>query len=246
MAIDWLTAQPVAHRGLHDAARGVIENTASAFKAAIENGFAIETDLQLSGDGEAMVHHDFALGRLTLGSRQLAAMTAAGLKEVPFKATVDRIMTLGELCALVAGRTPLVIELKSRFDSDMTLLARAVDVLKSYTGPAALMSFDPEPIAVLRDIAPELPRGIVAERHYEGEEWEDFSTSQKDSMAFLLHAPRTRPHFVAYNVKDLPSLGPWIARNIFRRPLLAWTVRTEDQRARARRYADQAIFEGRP
>jgi glycerophosphoryl diester phosphodiesterase len=119
-------------------------------------------------------------------------------------------------------------------------------VLKSYTGPAALMSFDPEPIAVLRDIAPELPRGIVAERHYEGEEWEDFSTSQTDSMAFLLHARRTRPHFVAYSVNDLPSLGPWIARNIFRRPLLAWTVRTEDQRARARRYADQAIFEGKP
>ena len=65
--LDWLTAQPVAHRGLHDAAAGVIENTASAFRAAIEGGFAIETDLQLSADGEAMVHHDFALGRLTLG-----------------------------------------------------------------------------------------------------------------------------------------------------------------------------------
>src|ERR1043165_2558137 len=91
MALDWLTAQPVAHRGLHDAAAGVIENTASAFRAAIEGGFAIETDLQLSGDDEAMVHHDFGLGRLTLGSRQLAAMTAAGLKDVPFKATADRI-----------------------------------------------------------------------------------------------------------------------------------------------------------
>src|SRR2546427_282201 len=85
-------------------ALGEIENTASAFTAAIDGGFAIETDLQLSGDGEAMVHHDFALGRLTLGSRQLAAMTAAGLKEVPFKATTDRMMTLGEMCDLVAGR----------------------------------------------------------------------------------------------------------------------------------------------
>ena len=91
--LDWLTAQPVAHRGLHDAASGVIENTASAFRAAIEGGFAIETDLQLSGDGEAMVHHDFALGRLTLGTRQLGAMTAAGLKEVPFRDTADRMLT---------------------------------------------------------------------------------------------------------------------------------------------------------
>ena len=81
MRLDWLTARPVAHRGLHDAVTA-IENTASAFRAAIDGGYAIETDVQLTADGEAMVHHDFALGRLTLGSRQLVAMTAAGLKEV--------------------------------------------------------------------------------------------------------------------------------------------------------------------
>src|SRR5215470_19784881 len=98
---NWLTARPVAHRGLHDAASGIIENTASAFRAAIDAGFAIETDLQISSDGEAVVHHDFALGRLTLGSRQLAAMTAAGLKEVPFKNTPDRIITLSEFLDLV-------------------------------------------------------------------------------------------------------------------------------------------------
>ncbi len=241
--LDWLTARPVAHRGLHDGVT-VIENTASAFRAAIDGGYAIETDVQLTADGEAMVHHDFALGRLTLGSRQLAAMTAAGLKEVPFKATTDRMMTLGELCDLVAGRVPLVIELKSRFDDDMTLAARAAEVLQRYTGPAALMSFDPKPIAVLREIAPDLPRGIVAKRHYADEEWEHLTTSEKDSLALLLHAPRTRPHFVAYHVKDLPSPGPWIARNIFRRPLLTWTVRTEDDRQRAKRWASQMIFEG--
>src|SRR6476619_6095371 len=132
--LDWLTAQPVAHRGLHDAGSGVIENTVSAFRAAIEGGFAIETDLQLSGDGEAMVHHDFALGRLTLGTRQLGAMTAAGLQEVPFKATTDRMMTLGELCDFVAGRVPLVVELKSRFDGDLRLVKRAAEVLRSCSG----------------------------------------------------------------------------------------------------------------
>src|SRR3954451_21380819 len=155
MRLDWLTARPVAHRGLHDAAAGVIENTASAFAAAIAGDFAIETDLQISGDGEAMVHHDFALGRLTHGSRQLAAMTAAGLKDVPFKATADRIMTLGELCQFVAGRVPLVIELKSRFDGNLKLVRRAAEVVKAYAGPAALMSFDPTPIAALREIAPD-------------------------------------------------------------------------------------------
>jgi glycerophosphoryl diester phosphodiesterase len=242
--LKWLTARPIAHRGLHDATAGVIENTASAFKAAIEGGFGIETDVQISADGEAMVHHDFALGRLTLGSRLLAAMTAAGLKEVPFKATADRMMTLGELCDFVASRTPLLIELKSRFDGDRRLVTRAAQVLQSYTGPAALMSFDPDPIAALRALAPGLTRGIVAERHYEDSEWRTLTADQGRSLAFLLHAPRTRPHFVAYHVKDLPSPGPWISRNLFGAPLLTWTVRSEEDRRRAERWADQMIFEG--
>ena len=243
-SLSWLTAQPVAHRGLHDAASGVIENTASAFQAAIDNGFAIETDIQISSDGEAMVHHDFALGRLTLGSRMLAAMTATGLADVPFKATADRIMTLGALCDLVAGRVPLLIEIKSRFDGDLRLVTRAEAVLRTYPGPAALMSFDPGPIAELRRIAPGLPRGIVAERHYEDAEWRELNERQRRTLAFLLHVPRTRPHFVAYHVKDLPSPGPWIARNILGMQLLAWTVRNDADRSRAQRFADQMIFEG--
>jgi glycerophosphoryl diester phosphodiesterase len=240
---DWLTARPIAHRGLHDGV-SVIENTASAFTAAIAGGFAIETDLQITADGEAVVHHDFALGRLTLGSRQLAAMTAAGLRDVPFKNTTDRITTLPEFLALVAGRTPLFIELKSRFDGDLRLVTRAAEVLQTYAGPAALMSFDPAPIAALRERAPALTRGIVAERRYTDTEWRSLDRRQKRSLAFLTHAFRTRPHFVAYHVADLPSLGPWIARHIFRLPLLTWMVRTEADRARARRHADQMIFEG--
>lgn len=242
--LDWLTARPVAHRGLHDAAAGIIENTASAFSAAIDGGFGIETDLQISADGEAMVHHDFALGRLTLGSRLLAAMTAAGLKEVPFKVTSDRMMTLGELCVLVAGRTPLVIELKSRFDGDRRLVVRTAQVLQSYAGPVAVMSFDPGLVQALRETASGLPRGIVAERHYEDTEWRELTPRQRRSLAFLLHAYRTRPHFVAYHVKDLPSPGPLIARYIFGLPLLTWTVRSEQDRQRARRWANQMIFEG--
>ncbi len=111
----WLTARPIAHRGLHDAAGGIIENTASAFTAAIAAGYGIETDLQISADGEAMVHHDDALGRLTEGSGRLAEMSAAEIKRVRFKATADRIMTLGELCALVAGRVPLAARAQEPF-----------------------------------------------------------------------------------------------------------------------------------
>src|SRR4029079_7275604 len=113
---DWLTARPIAHRGLHDAASGAIENTPSAFRAAVEAGYGIECDIQVSADGEAMVHHDDALGRLTEGAGPLAAMTCAELKRIAFKATADRMLTLGELCEHVAERVALVIEIKSRFD----------------------------------------------------------------------------------------------------------------------------------
>lgn len=242
--LSWLTAQPIAHRGLHDAARGVVENTATAFTAAIDSGFGIETDLQISADGEAMVHHDDALGRLTEGSQPLAAMNAAAIKAVRFKATSDRILTLTELCALVAGRAPLLLELKSHFDGDTRLVARAAEVLAAYAGPVAVMSFDPAPIATVRGIAPWLTRGIVAERHYTHHEWDRLSAAEKFRLSFLLHAPQTRPQFLAYSVRDLPAAAPLVAHHLFGLPLLTWTVRSDADRARAARWADQIIFEG--
>ncbi len=242
--LDWLTARPIAHRGLHDAAAGVIENTASAFNAAIAGGYGIETDLQISADGEAMVHHDDALGRLTEGSARLADMTAAEIKAVRFMASSDRILTLGELCELVGGRATLVLELKSRFDGDRKLVQRVAAVLANYAGPVAVMSFDPSLIEAARQIAPGLTRGIVAERHYAHRAWDRLPPSEKRHMAHLLHALRTRPQFVAYSVKDLPAAAPLIARMMFGRPLLTWTVRSEADRRCAARWADQIIFEG--
>ena len=107
MPLDWLIAHPVAHRGLHDVANGVIENTAGAFRAAIAAGYAIETDVQISADGEAMVHHDDVLGRLTEGEGRLDTFSASALKRVPFRGSSEHMMTLSELCDLVAGRVTL-------------------------------------------------------------------------------------------------------------------------------------------
>ena len=92
MRLAWLSARPIAHRGLHDAAAGTVENTAGAFAAAVAANDGIECDLQLSADGEAMVHHDDALGRLTESSGRLADMSAAALKAVRFKASGDRML----------------------------------------------------------------------------------------------------------------------------------------------------------
>ncbi len=240
---DWLTARPIAHRGLHDVSRGVIENTASAVAAAISGNYGIEVDLQISADGEAMVHHDDALGRLTEGTGNLAAMTATQLKAVAFRATADRMMTLGDLCDLVRGRATLVLELKSRFDGDMRLVARVAEVLARYAGPVAAMSFDPAIVAALREKAPRLPRGIISERRFDHPEWDKLPGWKKRSMAHLLHGAATRPQFVAYRVDDLPAPATLVA-HFLGLPILTWTVRTEAQRQQAKRWADQMVFEG--
>jgi len=241
---EWLIARPVAHRGLHDAAAGIIENTPSAFAAAVAANYAIECDIQLSADGEAMVFHDQTLDRLTEGSGRLDALSAAELKRVAFRATADRMITLGELCGLAADRTALFVEIKSRFDGDLRLVKRAAEVLAKYSGRVALMSFDPAPIAALRTLAPRLPRGIVAERRYTHPEWSPLPARTKRALAYFQHALQSRPQFIAYSVNDLPSTIPWLARNLLRLPLLTWTVRTDVDRERAARYADQIIFEG--
>jgi glycerophosphoryl diester phosphodiesterase len=242
MSLGWLAQRPIAHRGLHDAAAGIIENTGPAFSAAIAAGYGIECDLQISADGEAMVHHDDALGRLTEGSGKLAAMSAAAIKQVRYKAGDARILDLGELCALVGGRVPLFLELKSRFDGDLRLARRAMAALSSYAGPAALMSFDPAPVEEVRRTAPALPRGIIAQRHYD--DWPGLTPALRRSLAYFMHLPRTRPHFIAYAVKDLPAAAPLLARNLLRLPLLTWTVRSPADGRRALRWADQIIFEG--
>ena len=243
-SLDWLIARPVAHRGLHDSAAGVIENTPSAFAAAVASNYAIECDLQLSADGDAMVFHDDTLERLTEGSGRVDALPASALKRVTFRATSDHMITLGELCELVAGRVTLVIEVKSHFDGDRRLIARAAEVLASYDGLVALMSFDPGLMAALRARAPGIARGIVAERHYRHRERDYLSGRAKRALTYFTHALATRPQFIAYSVKDLTSTLPLAARRVLKLPLLTWTVRTPEDRERAARYADQMIFEG--
>lgn len=236
--LDWLTARPVAHRGLHNAADGVIENSASAFAAAIASRYAIECDLQLSADGEAMVFHDDTLDRLTVRHGALASLSASELKTIAFKATPDRMMTLGDLCDLVAGRVTLILEVKSHFSGDMRLARRVAAVVQGYAGPVAAMSFDPAVISGLQAAAPGLPRGLVAQSRPDPE------VPSGSSVRYALGALRARPHFLAWSVRDLTGVCPLLGRWGFGLPLLTWTVRTEPDRLRARRWADQMIFEG--
>jgi glycerophosphoryl diester phosphodiesterase len=239
--LDWLTARPVAHRGLHDSSRHIVENTPTAFVEAIAGNYAIECDLRISADGEAFVFHDRTLERLTEVNGPVSAQTSDVLSQVSFRQTKDRMLTLTGLCNLVAGRVPLFLELKSEFDGDSRLPARVAQVLTHYSGPVAAMSFDPVQVRALAAHAPGLPRGLVAQRPAKKPEHDTPSGAR---LTYMLNAVRARPHFVAYCVDDLPAAAPLIARWLFGMPLLAWTVRTPQQRARAARWADQMIFEG--
>ncbi|MDJ1157208.1 glycerophosphodiester phosphodiesterase family protein [Chelatococcus sp. SYSU_G07232] len=240
---NWLTARPVAHRGLHDLADGVLENTPTAARAAAEAGFPIECDVQLTADGEAVVFHDFTLDRLTAAAGRLDERTAAELATVPFKATTDRIPTLDAYLDLIGGRVPLIIEIKSRFDGDLRLTRRVAEIVNRRPEPVALMSFDPAIVEALIDLAPGKVRGVVAEAHYVEGEWTKLDGDAKRSLGHLLHVGRSRPDFLAWHVKDLPHAVPNMARH-FGMPVLTWTVRTPDDRARAAEFADQMIFEG--
>jgi glycerophosphoryl diester phosphodiesterase len=241
LKLDWLI-RPIAHRGLHG--RGAIENSATAIKAAIDADTAIEVDLQCSRDGVPVVFHDHDLDRLTAETGPVAARVSAELCGIPLRGSADRILSLPALLALVDGKVPLVIEVKSTWGGDPRFEANIAEALRSYTGPVAVMSFDPHCVAAFRDLLPSLPRGLISERFDNRHYWSKLTAAKRFAMRHLLTAAIARPDFIAYNVRALPALAPSIACHIFGLPLLTWTVRTEAERERARHYADAMIFEG--
>lgn len=237
----WLAARPVAHRGYHDRKAGRIENTIPAAEAAIARGFAIECDLQLTRDDVPVVFHDDTLDRLTTATGPVAARTLAELKLIALRGTDAPIPTLEELLAVIRGRVPLFAEFKSRFDRNRRLEQLAAPVISAYSGPVAVMSFDPDSMLALKKLAPDLPRGMVADS-FTHEEWKTIPSLRRLALRHLAAAPLVMPSFIAYGVHDLPADAPLLLRH-FGVPLLTWTVRTDADRATARRYADQVIFE---
>ena len=174
----FLVARPVAHRGLHNAAQGVIENTLSAARAAIAKNFAIECDVQRTADNEAVVFHDFTLDRLTKSQGKVSDQSAAALATVDYQACADRILPLQALLDTVAGRVPLIVEIKSTYDGDLRLTRRTMEVLKEYRGPVGVKSFDPDVLIEAKKLAGgKIPCGIVAMLDYSYPDYESCGCS---------------------------------------------------------------------
>jgi glycerophosphoryl diester phosphodiesterase len=242
-SLDWLR-RPIAHRGSHDEAKGIVENSASAVEAAIAEGYAIEVDLQCAAHGAPIVFHDRTLDRLTAESGAVADRDAAALCAVPLRNSKDRILSLDGLLGIVDGRVPLVIEVKSTWSDDHTYERNIAAALAAYKGHVAVMSFDPDCVAAFRHVASSLPRGLIGERFEDKRYWSDLSAPQRFAMRHLLTAAIARPNFIAYDIRALPALAPGIARDVFHLPLLTWTVRDETDKANAHLFADAMIFEG--
>jgi len=239
----WLTARPIAHRGLHDRGAGVIENSIAAANAAIARGFAVECDVQDTADGEAVVFHDFTLERLTGATGAVRAKTLAQVSASTLTGSQETVPTLAAFLGAIAGRTPLVIEIKSRFDRDPRLTRRVLDLLESYGGPVCVKSFDPDIVALVRELAPQRPRGIVAQSGFDDPIWSAVTTEQRHAMANLLHFPQTEPDFLSWNHRDLPNAAPFLCRHLRHMPVMAWTVRDAQTGRAALDYADQIVFE---
>lgn len=228
----WLMARPIAHRGLHDLAGGRPENSLAAFAAAVKVRYAIECDLHFSSDGVPVVFHDDDLHRLTGEAGGVRDRTAAELQRLRLFDTQERVPTLDELLSQAAGRVPLVIELKHIAGRDAGFARAVVDRIRRYDGPAALMSFDPALLAELKDAAPNLPRGLIAEG--------DWRRAGEHFAAMR----RVEADFLSYAINDLPTPMPIFARRGLGIPLICWTVRSPAQLRKAKAWTDQITFEG--
>ncbi|HZP19482.1 MAG TPA: glycerophosphodiester phosphodiesterase family protein [Bauldia sp.] len=241
--LDWLIARPIAHRGLHDRARGRVENTLAAARAAIERNYAIECDLVLSADGVPVVFHDDTLDRLTEASGRIGERTLAELQAIRLPGTDDRIPAFAELLETVGGRVPLVVELKSEWNGDRSLERQVAPMVAAYRGRACVMSFDPDSMAAMKRLAPAVPRGLIADHFDPDGEGGDLTPLRRFALRHLFAVPAVGASFVSYGLATLPAPAPLLLHR-FGLTLITWTVRTPADAAKAKRYVDQITFEG--
>jgi glycerophosphoryl diester phosphodiesterase len=241
-----LFLRPIAHRGLHDAAAGLIENTAPAFRAAIARGYGIECDLRPASDGTPFVFHDFTLDRLIEGTGPVEACSPQQLAGLRYRGRDLAMLSYAEFLELVSGKVPLLVEIKSEWVRPDPRFVRSIaDLSLRYRGPLALMSFDPAVMAAVRALAPAIPRGIVAGNHQAHRWWGDrLDDARAYALTHLLESRPAAPSFYAYAVDDLPTPVTRFVREVLEVPLFAWTVRSAEQLARAAAWADAPIFEG--
>jgi glycerophosphoryl diester phosphodiesterase len=237
---------PIAHRALHDISNRRPENSRAAMRAAISAGYGIEIDLQLSADGQAMVFHDYDLGRLTDQAGPLRQIPAETASQIALKhGDGETIPTLPEVLQIFARQVPLLIEIKDQ-DGGMgpnvgALEQATVDALRDYGGPVAVMSFNPHSVTRMAELAPDLPRGLVTSG-FDPDDWHLTATT----CARLREIPDFESALAAFISHDKDDLRRQRVADLRQSgvPVLCWTIRSPVEEAEARRFADNITFEG--
>ena len=236
---------PIAHRALHDASKGIFENCRSAIIAAIEHGYAIEIDLQLSADGRAMVFHDDTLDRLTDKRGDVSDYTAAELSQIKVGSGQDVIEPLEDILHLIDGRVPLLIELKDQSrqlsQTDGRLEQATIDALSLYHGPVAVMSFNPHMIATMAKLSSDLPLGLTT-GSFMDPSW-GIDAERIAHLSQIADFDPTRYSFVSHFALELtaPCIQTLKERGA---AIFTWTIRSPEAEAVARQTVDNITFEG--
>jgi len=234
----WITDRPFAHRGLHDAAAGIPENTIAAFDAAIASGYSIELDVRRIGDGALVVFHDSNLIRACGIDRALSDLTWEDVCQTAIFGTEHRMPSFDEVLALTAGRVPLLVEVKQ--DSGHHDIERALhDALSRYKGPFAVQSFSPTAIRWFRKHAIDAALGLVA-GPLTGE---DIPALKRFSSRSLLGALVSRPDFINYDLRAMPDAWIGMVSRLASLPVICWTVRTDEDKQKAERLGLNYVFE---
>lgn len=237
---------PLTHRALHDLAAGRPENSRAAIQAAMEHGYGIELDVQLSADGQAMVFHDGHLGRLTAAKGLVRQQDAASLGRITLKGGDEGIPTLREVLALVGGKVPLLFEIKDqdgKLGPNVGLLEQAVvDALAGYVGPVALMSFNPHSVAVCADLAPDVPRGLTT-CSFARINWRTIPWAVLSRLRGIPDYDDVGASFISHQFSDLKRARVAKIKQAGG-AILCWTIRSAKHEALARQVADNITFEG--
>ena len=239
-------ARPIAHRALHDAGDGRLENSLPAIRAAVAAGYGIEIDLQRSRDDVPIVFHDYDLKRLTIEQGAVAGRSAAELQRIPLNGGSGTIPTLEQVLDAVDGKVPLLIEIKDQdggMGADVGRMGRnAADLLARYDGPVALMSFNPHHIAEMARLLPDVPRGLTTDR-FERRDWPTIPVHMLDRLRDIPDFDHVGSCFISHHHLDLASPRVTELRQQGA-TILCWTIRTPDEAAATAGLAHNITFEG--
>lgn len=232
-----LVGRLYAHRGLHDGNRAVFENSTEAFRRAVEAGYGIELDVQLTLDAVPVVHHDGDTARVCGKPSVIRQTKYDDLPALPDGSPIPRF---ADVLALVGGRAPLIVEIK-QYGSPTGNAAAALALLKDYRGPYCVESFHPMAVRYFRKTAPSILRGQLAAGGKRNPA--EVGRTVHIALKYLLVNVLSRPHFVAYQSASDRNLSMWLMKKVFRPLLAAWTLRSQPELDRARRDYQMPIFE---